>query len=470
MKKRHVSFAWGPAGWWPLRARCGARDRPLGGHGRKGLSRDRGSRLAESPAPRAFPEPRVERTPDGIALDLGGTRELSGLVVDWRQSAVPAHWTVEISLDGRAWTAVRRVDHGGARRAFLHLPETEARLVRIEVPPGDFGVPSIDVKAVEWAPTANDFVAAIAKEAPRGRYPRAFMGEQTYWTVVGVDADTEEVLVGEDGALEPGKGSFSLEPFLFADGRLVTWSDAAISHRLERGDLPIPTVTWKAGDLALDVTPLVDGSPGSSVLRARYRVRNARAAAARVRLFVAVRPFLVNPPTQFLNAPHGVSRIDSLSFRGGTLTVNRARVVSAFPAPSAFGAAAFDAGDVTGFFSRGEVPPAEEVEDATGLASGAFAWDLEIPPGGSRDSFLAVPLHGGRPAPPAFGFDGRLALAASAWARKVDGVRFHVPPGARSLVETLKSNLAYVLDQPRRRRASSRARAPTSARGSATAR
>jgi hypothetical protein len=445
VKKRHVTFAWGPAEGGLLRRAAALEIVLSAGTGGKGFLEIGDPVLAERPAPQAFTGPRVEKTPDGIVLDLGGTRELSGLVVDWGQSAVPARWTVEISPDGRAWATVRRVEHGGARRAFLHLPETEARFIRLVLPLGAWGTPRVAVQPVEWAPTANDFIAALAKETPRGRTPRAFMGEQTYWTVAGVDADTEEVLVGEDGALEPGKGSFSLEPFLFAGGRLVTWSDAAISHGLERGDLPIPTVTWKAGDLALDVTALVDGSPGSSVLRARYRVRNAGAAAARVRLFVAVRPLLVNPPTQFLNAPHGVSRIDSLSYRGGMLTVNRARIVAAFPAPSFFGAAAFDAGDVTGFLALGEVPPAVPVEDATGLASGAFAWDLEIPPGGSRDAFLAVALHGGRPAPAASGFDGRLALMASAWARKVDRVRFHVPPTARILIDTLKSNLAYVL-------------------------
>jgi hypothetical protein len=445
VKKRHVSFAWGPAGGGELRHAAAIEIVLSKGTGGRGFLEVGEPVLAVRAKPAVLSEPNVVRTSGEILVDFGGVRELSGVIVDWKAPAVPTSFKVEISSDGRTWEEVRRVDHGGARRAFLHLPETEARLVRIALPPGDFASPRIDVKPVEWAPTANDFVAAIAKSEPRGAYPRAFLGEQTYWTVAGVDADTEEALVGEDGSLEPGKGSFSLEPFLFADGRLVTFRDAAISHGLERGDLPIPTVTWKAGDLILDVTPVVDGSPGSSVLRARYRVRNARAAAARVRLFVAVRPFLVNPPTQFLNAPHGVSKIDSLSFRGGTLTVNGARAVAAYPAPSAFGAAAFDAGDVTGFLSRGEVPPDAEVRDAAGLASGAFAWDLEIPPGGSRDSFLAVPLHGGRTAAPAFGFDGRLALAASAWARRVDGVRFHVPPGARALVETLKSNLAYVL-------------------------
>ncbi|HEX5854056.1 MAG TPA: discoidin domain-containing protein, partial [Thermoanaerobaculia bacterium] len=327
VKKRHVSFAWGPAGGGELRHAAAIEIVLSKGTGGRGFLEVEEPVLAVRAKPAVLPEPNVARTSGEILVDFGGVRELSGVIVDWKATAVPARFKVEISSDGRTWEEIRRVDHGGARRAFLHLPDTDARLVRIALPPGDFGVPKVDVKSVEWAPTVNDFVAAVAKEEPRGFFPRAFLGEQTYWTVAGVDADTEEVLVSEDGALEPGKGSFSLEPFLFADGRLVTWAGAAISHGLERRDLPIPTVTWVAGDLALDVTALADGSPGSSVLRARYRVRNARAAAARVRLFVAVRPFLVNPPTQFLNAPHGVSRIDSLSFLGGTLTVNRARAV-----------------------------------------------------------------------------------------------------------------------------------------------
>ena len=448
VKKRHVNFAWGPAGGGELRHAAAIEIVLSKGTGGKGFLEVGEPVLAARAKPAALPEPSVTRTSGEILVDFGGVRELSGVIVDWKAPAVPASFEVEISSDGRTWEEVRRVTHGGARRAWLHLPETEARLVRFVLPPGNFGVPAVDVKPVDWAPTANDFVARIAKEAPRGRYPRAFLGEQTYWTVAGVDADTEEVLVGEDGALEPGKGSFSLEPFLFAGGRLVTWADSTISHALERGELPIPTVTWSADALALEVTALVDGSSGSSVLRARYRVRNARPAAARVRLFVAVRPFLVNPPTQFLNAPHGVSRIDALSFRSGTLTVNGTRTVSSIPAPVVTGAAAFDAGPMTDFLFKGELPSAGEIEDETGLASGAFAWDLEIPARGARDVILDVPLHAGAAAAPTLSqndFDVRIARASAAWGKAVDRVRFRVPAFAESLVATLKSNLAYVL-------------------------
>lgn len=450
VRKRLVTFAWGPAGGGEPKT-AGAIEIVLSaGSGGRGFLEVEEPLLAERAKPAALPEPSVGRTSSGILVDLGGARELSGLVVDW-PGTVPPRLLVEISSDGREWTTVRRVEHGGARRAYFHLPETDARLVRFVLPPGEWGTPRVAVRPVEWAPTRNDFVAAVARDAPRGLYPRALVGEQTYWTVAGVDADTEEVLVGEDGALEPGKGSFSLEPFLHAGGRLVTWNGAAISHSLERGHLPIPTVTWKTGDLSLDVTALVDGESGASVLRARYRVRNTGAAAARARLFVAIRPFLVNPPTQFLNAPHGVARIDALSFGRTTATVNGARTISATPAPDSSGAAAFDEGPLSDFLLKGRVPAAPEIRDETGLASGAFAWELEIPPGGAQTVFLDVPLHVGasRASVPLTLskkiFDDRLTRASEGWGRAVDAVVFHVPSSAESLVRTLKSNLAYVL-------------------------
>ena len=36
----------------------------------------------------------------------------------------------------------------------------------------------LDVKPLDWAPTINDFFVRIARDAPRGSYPRSFSGEQ----------------------------------------------------------------------------------------------------------------------------------------------------------------------------------------------------------------------------------------------------------------------------------------------------
>src|SRR2546423_13481079 len=106
---------------------------------------------------------------------------------------------------------------------------------------------------------------AIARDAPRGSYPRAFLGEQSYWTVVGVDRDSAEALINEEGLIEVGRGQFSIEPFLF-DGALVTWSDAKTAVVANREALPLPQVSWSTKDLDLTITAFAGGPSDSSVL------------------------------------------------------------------------------------------------------------------------------------------------------------------------------------------------------------
>ena len=60
------------------------------------------------------------------------------------------------------------------------------------------------------APTTR--IAALAKASPRGTYPRAFIGEQPYWTLAGSDGGKVAALISEDAAIEPAKGSYSIEP------------------------------------------------------------------------------------------------------------------------------------------------------------------------------------------------------------------------------------------------------------------
>src|SRR5207249_5943602 len=142
---------------------------------------------------------------------------------------------------------------------------------------------------------------AVARGAPRGSWPRSFAGEQLYWALVGVDGGRDEGLLSEDGALETGRGGFSLEPFLWTGGKLLGWSGAEESHALANGDLPIPSVTRRyPGGLELEITAFADGTAGASTLRTRYRVANRGQTTVSGKLFLAVRPIQVNPPWQFL--------------------------------------------------------------------------------------------------------------------------------------------------------------------------
>lgn len=157
--------------------------------------------------------------------------------------------------------------------------------------------------------------------------------------MVGVNEDTAQGLLNEDGVLEVGRGSFSIEPFLYANGRLITWNEARKRQRLARG-VPIPSVEWTAGALALTVTAYATGQPGRASLFARYRVRNRAERPLRATLFLAVRPFQVNPPWQFLNTPGGIARISALEYDGTRVRVNGSRMI--VPLTTAAAPGAFD--------------------------------------------------------------------------------------------------------------------------------
>ncbi|MBS1212907.1 MAG: hypothetical protein H6R26_1524, partial [Proteobacteria bacterium] len=317
----------------------------------------------------------------------------------------------------------------------------------------------------------NDFFVAVARRAEAGLYPKYFLGRQTYWTPVGTGEDVTQALFNEEGMVEVDKGAFSIEPFLFADGRLITWADVSLTQTLERGYLPIPSSQWRSGDLRLRTTAFATGPCGASTLFIRYRLGNDSDVARSVRLFAAVRPFQVTPTWQHWHAFGGVSRIGELAYESGTLWVDgRKRVIPLTP-PSGFGAATFAQGAITEYLKTGDLPPQDRVYDAFGYASAALRFDLEVSPHSSRDLYLAVPF--GEPGRA----DARRAIrqlasneepaqphaeqsaeppaelhpteefdrAVTAWKAKLGAFEIQLPPSAAGVVETLKTAAAHIL-------------------------
>src|SRR6188472_4466568 len=102
---------------------------------------------------------------------------------------------------------------------------------------------TVDVRPFDFSRSLADFFHAVAACEPRGHHPRWLHREQSYWTPVGVAGGTTAAILNEEGMLEPDRASFSLEPFLHADGELITWADAEIAVSLANGVLPIPSST-----------------------------------------------------------------------------------------------------------------------------------------------------------------------------------------------------------------------------------
>lgn len=318
-------------------------------------------------------------------------------------------------------------------------------------PDSGFGGQALAAEPLEAASSSNTLFESIARQAPRGSYPKYFSGEQSYFSVVGGDGGEHEGLLNEEGALEVDKGAFSIEPFLYSRGTLATWNEAAPVQELERGYLPVPSVVWRRNAITLKATAYAAGR-GEEVLYARYRIDNTGTAREAVKLFLAIRPFQVNPPWQSLNMVGGVAEIRSIGWDGRLIRINDDRVVVPLTPPDRFAALGFERGNVVDGLREGRVPKATQARDAKGLASGVLEYDLDLPPGTFREVYVAVPygdwqswlnrLHerdGG-----VFG-RAKLGEALAYWESRLNRAELIVPPAAQKLRDTARSNLAYLL-------------------------
>jgi hypothetical protein len=296
--------------------------------------------------------------------------------------------------------------------------------------------------------TPNAFFAAAAKQVRRGLYPRAYIGEQPYWTLIGTDGGGRGGLISEDGAIELAKGGASIEPFVIEDGRLVTWADVTLAQSLQDGYLPIPTVTWRGPGWDLRVTAFAIGDARQSQLVGRYEIRNLTDQPRTLTLALAIRPFQVNGPEQFLNTKGGFSPIETLAFDGGRVVVNGQTAVWPLGRPDRFEATALEAGFAPALLlsSKGA---AASARDDHGTASGALIYHLNLPARGAAAVGWAAPLTGdaGQPlsADPEVWLKRKQALVARAWRARLGQVSFTVPLAGRPVVNTLKTSLAYML-------------------------
>ncbi|AXI83200.1 coagulation factor 5/8 type domain-containing protein [Xylella taiwanensis] len=384
-----------------------------------------------------------------VTLDMGRPREIGGAVIDWVPGLQATRYTVRGSIDGRRWKVLRNVIAGTYPTHWLALPETEARYVRFDLQDGPnwrYGIKEIHLQPLAFAATPNDFIKSLASLWPRGSFPRGFSGEQSYWTILGLDGGSEQGLINTDGAIEATKSGFSIEPFVVMDGnRLLRWSDVSSEQSLQEGYLPIPRVEWRHDQVNLQVTAFVQGTPEQAQVVARYQLRNTSKQARDFALALAVRPFQVNPPSQFLNTPGGISRIDQLVFNGTQVSVNGKPRVFTSRAPDAAFATSFDAGMDVVHLAQAPLPHTTQVNDDSGLASGVMLFRWHLQPNEIREIAVLIPQNGS----PGWssGFDAKQAQqqVAQMWHDKLDLVRIEVPTEGRPIVDTLRTAMSHML-------------------------
>ncbi|MCB9849992.1 MAG: discoidin domain-containing protein [Phycisphaerales bacterium] len=483
-KARHFSFAWGPSGGAPLDRIAAIEFAVAASSGGKGSVYFDELTFEVLPKPQTITDPpklTFSSTSDAstppstlpssgdftwtndpadaapwVELDLGGLRELDGLVIGWGADGPPKSYDVSLSIDGTDWELGQTVTGSNGGTDYIPLRDAEARLVRIasheKHTPRTLSLTHLEIKDIGFAQSPNDLFSAIAHASQRGMFPAYLLGEHTPWTVIGVAGDRNEALLGAHGAIEIAKTGPSLEPFIWSNDKLITWADAELSQSLADGYLPIPTVTWQTSDLQLDITAFADGEPDLSQAVVRYQLTNKSDSPQAGALFVALRPFQVLPPWQNLNITGGVSPIARIAATERGVTVGDKYIVRPWFKPTGFGAATFAQGDITEYLAQGTLPQSHAADASPPYASAGWRHDYDLAPGETATVAYSVPLYKldnvtlpTLPNDPAKACARRMSAVHDTWAKELNRAKLSLPPSARQVADTFRATQAYIL-------------------------
>ncbi|HMI41499.1 MAG TPA: hypothetical protein VK485_09755 [Sphingomicrobium sp.] len=275
----------------------------------------------------------------------------------------------------------------------------------------------------------NDRIAALAKASPRGQFPRAFIGEQPYWTLAGSDGGAVVALISEDAAIEPAKGGYSIEPVVIDGGRRFDWANVAQHQSLDERKLPIPSVHWRGPGFRLDTILLAD-SAGRAVL-AGYELTNTGTSRRTIDVRLGVRPWQVNPPAQFLAQQGGASPISRILRDGSKLLVTqpqtegdppKTRLLISSRPPDAVAIAAMP-----------NLGPAMVTADLT--------YRLDLAPGKGERIVLSMPgTNGAAPL-----WDEAYRETQAHWREVLGRVKLRVPPAKQAFADTVATAFSQIL-------------------------
>jgi hypothetical protein len=354
IRRRRVSFTWGPQGGGEIRHVAAIELTFAPGAGGKGSLWIKD--LAMAPLPVSNDTGAVTVT--GSAIKFGAAREIGGLDIAWDTTDRARSYDIE---PFHIHVAHARAGHGG--HDYVVLPDAITPFVRVRHATGT--IRSLTAEPPSFADSVAGRFAAIARDAPRGAYPRYLHGEQPYWTAFGSPNSKSVGLLDTDGNADLGARTPGIEPFVIDHGRVVSWADVRGEASFDQG----PSVTWRTSEWSLTIT----GYGGL-----RYRLENTSAHAISLTLVIAVRPFQVDPPWQSLNVAGGPTPIRTLD------------PLSLHPSerPSGVGATTFADGDITEYLWRGTLPRDSVVHDPDGYASGAMTFRLTLGSGQTHDIYL----------------------------------------------------------------------------------
>ncbi len=392
-----------------------------------------------------------------VTIDFKTRREFGGLQINWLKDHYPAKVEILLSDDSENWEKAYAIESNQRDVSFIRLPEAEARYVRISLSKSNagkgFGIDEIAFPDVKNSVTPNDFLIYTAKNSPAGDYPRYFSEQASYWTITGVNNDVKEALINEDGMVEAEKAHFSIEPMIKTGDSLYNWSNVVSFQSLgtpeDKSDFDFtPSVTWRCNNLEFVTGITASGEANkNSKLNIRYSFTNRSLLSKDFEFYLLIRPFQVNPYYQFLNLTGGAGKINSIREVGQTLEIDD-KVLLSQKKYDSFGAGNSDEVNLAGLLRNGKMPQDHGTTDQRGLAQGVIRYSFHLAPGERSEFFVVVPFYGKQSPDEQPGIEKaneESKKATAFWRAKTGHVKFRLPESANRIINTYRSNLAYIL-------------------------
>jgi len=480
IKKRNISFAWGPLGGGDIKKVHKIEIIVAAGSGGKGrvIIDDLKMEPIESSLTNQIPmvtasSSYLNQLPsfalDGdtssvwtsnsknkkemLQIDFNTRKEYGGLVIDWQTK--PGKLFLETSNDKKNWNKIYEIKNIPSNKSYILLPNNSSRFLKINFQKQEdkqISIKEIRIKDAAFGDNPINLFELIAAESPRGCYPKHLSREMSYWTILGSETDEKEALVDESGMIEIDKSGFTIEPFLYSNNRLITWNDVSINQSLEKNYLPIPIVKRKDNELEMEIKTFAYGKNNESAIYARYTIKNISSETRTGTFYLAFRPFQVNPIWQFLNITGGLSKINSIQTIENGVIINNEKSIYSLTKPNQVYSASFDEGNIIDFIASNTLTGKNNLIDHSGYASGAMRYDFNLSPGEEKNYYFVIPFYK-KPdnlklMPECEAneyFTTILNTSISDWEVKLNKVKIKIPDSDVKIVNTLKSYLAYIL-------------------------
>jgi hypothetical protein len=390
-----------------------------------------------------------------ILFDLRSKREFGGLEINWRKDETPKKFEISLSDDQKTWEKVYVTDKNMDCNSFIYIPESQANYMKIESFSGDksssIGIIELKFIDIKNSMTKNDFLINCAKNSIKGYFPAYFLEQASYWTISGVNNDTKEALLSEYGMIEVEKAGFSIEPMIKTDDSLFNWSNVTIKHSIGKSNDPekfefIPTVDWNFKDISFK-TELTSGGEANlnSQLYVRYTFKNESKVPKKLEFYLLLRPFQVNPYYQFLNMTGGAGKIFNITqINDFQIKADNKLILSQIPVIQ-FGTTDTGEGYIVKMIEQNNLPVAKSIYNQKGEASAYLKYSIDLEAGATYQFGVKIPYHEKfNPTDPK-DFNKEFDEAVSFWDDKVNHVKFKLPESANQIINTIKSNLVYIL-------------------------